>query len=220
MAEHARSIARSQPPAHASANLVPVEDPVPLQERWNANGHRSGILWFTGLPGAGKTTLALALERALFERGYQTYVVDGDNIRSGLSSDLGFAPQDRSENIRRVGEVAKLFAHAGFVVITAFISPYRSDRDGVRRIGGTLFHEVFVDCPLEVCERRDPKGHYARARRGEIPLFTGVSAPYETPAHPELRVDTGQLSIEQSLARLLDYVALHFGAPPGPRPGR
>ncbi len=208
----------ADPAAHKSTNIQLVEDPVPLEARWRANGHRSGILWFTGLPGSGKTTLSLALERVLFQRGYQTYVLDGDNVRHGLSADLGFAPEDRTENIRRVGEVAKLFAKAGFVVITAFISPYRSDRERVRAIGGRLFHEVFIDSPVEVCERRDPKGHYAKARRGEIPLFTGVSAPYESPLAPELRVDTARLSVEESVGQLLGYAEQHFHARDGRPP--
>lgn len=193
-----------------SSNILAVEHQVALEERWRANGHRSGILWFTGLPGSGKTTLSLELERALFARGFQTYVLDGDNIRHGLSADLGFSAADRTENIRRVGEVAKLFAGAGFVVITAFISPYRSDRDGVRAIGSDLFHEIFIDAPVEVCERRDPKGHYAKARRGEIPLFTGVSAPYEPPVSPELRIDTAGLSVQDASAKLIEYAESRF----------
>lgn len=193
-----------------STNILAVEHQVALEERWRANGHRSGILWFTGLPGSGKTTLSLELERALFKHGFQTYVLDGDNIRHGLSADLGFSADDRSENIRRIGEVAKLLAGAGMVAITAFISPYRSDRDRVRAIGGDLFHEVFIDAPVEVCERRDPKGHYAKARRGEIPQFTGVSAPYEPPANPELRIDTARLSIQESVERLVEYAERCF----------
>lgn len=193
-----------------STNIRAVEHQVALDERWRANGHRSGILWFTGLPGSGKTTLSLELERVLFARGLQTYVLDGDNIRHGLSADLGFSAEDRSENIRRVGEVAKLFAGAGMVVITAFISPYRSDRAQVRAIGGDLFHEVFIDAPIEVCEQRDPKGHYAKARRGEILLFTGVSAPYEAPVDPELRIDTAHLSVKESVDRLIDYAERCF----------
>jgi len=193
-----------------STNILAVEHQVSLEERWRARGHRSGILWFTGLPGSGKTTLSLELERALFKRGFQTYVLDGDNIRHGLSADLGFSAEDRTENIRRIGEVAKLFADAGTVAITAFISPYRCDREQVRAIGGGLFHEVFIDAPVEVCERRDPKGHYARARRGEIPLFTGVSAPYESPKDPELRIDTARSSLWECTARLVDYAERCF----------
>jgi adenylyl-sulfate kinase len=195
-----------------STNIRAVEHQVALEERWRTNGHRSGILWFTGLPGSGKTTLSLELERALFGRGVQTYVLDGDNIRHGLSADLGFSAEDRTENIRRVGEVAKLFAGAGMVVITAFISPYRSDREGVRAIGGDLFHEVFIDAPVEVCERRDPKGHYAKARRGEIPLFTGVSAPYEPPTNPDLRIDTARLSVADCVAKLVEFSEQSFRA--------
>jgi bifunctional enzyme CysN/CysC len=197
-----------------STNIREVEHQIALEERWRTNGHRSGILWFTGLPGSGKTTLSLELERALFGRGFQTYVLDGDNIRHGLSADLGFSPDDRTENIRRIGEVAKLFAGAGLVVIAAFISPYRSDRERVRAIGGDLFHEVFIDAPVEVCEQRDPKGHYAKARRGEIPLFTGVSAPYEPPTNPELRIDTARSSIEEALEQLAEYADRHFRPAP------
>jgi adenylyl-sulfate kinase len=197
-----------------STNIRAVEHQVALEERWRANGHRSGILWFTGLPGSGKTTLSLELERALFGRGFQACVLDGDNIRHGLSEDLGFSAADRSENIRRVGEVAKLFAGAGMVVITAFISPYRADRERVRAIGGGLFHEVFIDAPVEVCERRDPKGHYAKARRGEIPFFTGVSAPYEPPPNPDLRIDTARWSVQESVERLIQYAERSFRPPP------
>lgn len=195
-----------------STDIVDIQHHLQLADRWRANGHRSGILWFTGLPGAGKTTLALELERALFERGYLTYVLDGDNIRHGLSADLGFSAEHRMENIRRIGEVAKLFAEAGILVVTAFISPNRVDRDRARAIGGEFFHEVHVATPLEVCEARDPKGHYAKARRGEIPLFTGVSAPYEPPLHPEIRIDTARQPVEQSMATLLTYVEGKFGA--------
>ena len=195
---------------HTPTNVPSVEHKVALEERWRANGHRSGILWFTGLPGAGKTTLALELERTLFARGWQTYLLDGDNIRHGLSSDLGFTPGDRSENVRRMGEVAKLFADGGTIAIIALISPQRADRERCREIGGELFHEVFVDAPVEVCERRDPKGHYAKARRGEIPLFTGVSAPYEPPLAPEVHIRTAELTVPQSMEMLLEYVGRCF----------
>ncbi len=193
-----------------STNIFSVEHEVDLEARWNANGHRSGILWFTGLSGAGKTTLAVELERRLFARGYQVYVLDGDNIRHGLSADLGFSPEDRNENIRRVGEVAALFARAGVLVITAFISPYRSDRDRVRHIAPDLFHEVYIEADVATCEERDPKGLYEKARRGEIKEFTGISAPYEPPDSPELAVDTSALSVEDSLARLMTYIETHL----------
>jgi bifunctional enzyme CysN/CysC len=164
----------------------------------------------TGLSGAGKSTLAFSLEQYLFRKGYQVYVLDGDNVRHGLCSDLGFAPEDRVENIRRVGHASALFAQAGFLVLTAFISPYRADRDRVRTLAPELFHEIFVDADLPTCEQRDPKGLYKRARRGEIDEFTGVSAPYEAPVLPELRVDTSHHSVEECLAQLNDYIASNF----------
>ena len=193
-----------------STNIRAVESRVAMEDRWQKNNHKSGVIWLTGLSGAGKTTLALALEHELNRRGYQVYVLDGDNIRHGLSADLGFSPDDRAENIRRVGEVSALFAQAGMIVVTAFISPYRADRDHVRDIAGTLFHEVHVKADVATCELRDPKGLYKKARAGEIKDFTGISAPYEAPQAPELVVDTANQSIEQSVADLLDYVATHF----------
>ncbi len=193
-----------------SQNIAAVESGIALHERGLSNGHKSGILWLTGLSGAGKSTLAIALEKQLFIKGYQVYVLDGDNIRFGLSTDLGFVPEDRAENIRRVGEVAKLFADAGLLIITAFISPYCSDRDRVRAIAPDVFHEVYIKADLSICESRDPKGLYAKARRGEILDFTGISAPYEVPEHPELILDTGKNSIEQSVYILMDYVIRHF----------
>ncbi|MBF0334277.1 MAG: adenylyl-sulfate kinase, partial [Alphaproteobacteria bacterium] len=159
--------------AAKSTNITVAEHAVTREERWLANGHKSGILWFTGLSGAGKSTLAMALERRLFERGYRAYVLDGDNVRHGLSADLGFSPDDRAENIRRIGEVANLFAQAGFIVLTAFISPYRADRERARAIAPGFFHEVHVKAGLATCESRDVKGLYAKARAGKIPEFTG-----------------------------------------------
>lgn len=193
-----------------STNILPVEHRVTAAEREHAAGHRSGVLWFTGLPGSGKSTLALMLEQELFNRGYQVYVLDGDNIRGGLNANLGFTPEDRVENIRRVSEVAALFADAGFIAITAFISPYRQDRERARQATEKNFHEIFLDATLEVCERRDPKGHYRRARRGEIPHFTGVSAPYEEPLRADLIVDTGGQSVQACLKQLLAYVEQNF----------
>lgn len=194
-----------------SQNITAVEHRVTTNARWQANGHRSGVLWLTGLSGAGKSTLAVELEQALFRKGWQAYVLDGDNIRFGLSADLGFAPEDRAENIRRVGEVAALFARAGVLVITAFISPYREDRDRARAVAPELFHEVHVKADLEVCETRDPKGLYKKARKGEIAEFTGISAPYESPVAPELEIDTGAMSLAESIERLLGYVESNFG---------
>jgi bifunctional enzyme CysN/CysC len=193
-----------------STNIFRVEHRVPVEDRWHANGHRGGILWMTGLSGAGKSTLGFFLEQHLFRKGYQVYVLDGDNIRHGLCADLGFSPKDRFENIRRVGNAAALFARAGFLVITAFISPYRADRDRIRAVAPDIFHEIHIDANLAVCEQRDPKGLYVKARKGEIAEFTGVSAPYEPPLSPELRVDTAAHSPEECLAILSDYVSTNF----------
>jgi len=174
-----------------SANIVRSHGQVTPDDRATLFGHRSCTVWFTGLSGSGKSTLAYAVERSLIDRGVAAYVLDGDNIRFGLNRDLGFSAADRTENIRRVGEVCRLIQDAGLVVITAFISPYSADRDAVRAIHPEgRFVEVFVDTPLELCESRDVKGLYAKARAGEIPEFSGVSAPYERPERPEIRVDT------------------------------
>jgi len=206
---------RGRRDAIRSTNVVRVEGQVPLTERWTANGHRSGILWFTGLSGAGKSTLAVELEHLLFRKGWHVTVLDGDNIRHGLSADLGFSPEDRAENIRRVGEVAALFARAGMIVVTAFISPYRADRDSVRAIAPELFHEVHVQADLATCELRDPKGLYAKARAGKIAEFTGISAPYEAPEAAELVIDTAARGLEACLGQLSDYVEQHFALKPG-----
>jgi bifunctional enzyme CysN/CysC len=179
-------------------------------QRITRNGHRGGVLWFTGLSGAGKSTIAMAVEQELFRRGYQAYVLDGDNVRGGLNANLSFSPEDRAENIRRVGEVAALFADSGQVVVTAFISPYRSDRQRARAAAGHGFHEIYIKASLATCEQRDPKGLYRRARSGEIAEFTGVTAPYEFPESPELTIDTDRLSIEESVAAVLDYVDRSF----------
>ena len=170
---------------------------------------RDSFVVITGLSGSGKSTIATELERELFNLGKQVYVLDGDKIRHGLGSDLGFSPEDRQENIRRVGEVAKLFVDAGFICITAFISPYRADRQRVReRLPAGQFFEVYVNAPLSVCEERDPKGLYAMARAKEIPEFTGVTAPYEAPDRPELELHTDRLTIAESVARILE--SLHI----------
>jgi bifunctional enzyme CysN/CysC len=189
-----------------SRNVFTVAHRVSEGDRTTANRHRGGILWFTGLSGAGKSTLAIELERALFARRYQVYTLDGDNVRQGLSADLGFSHEDRTENIRRIGEVAALFAEAGFVVITAFISPYRADRERIRAAHPEYFNEIHISAPLEVCEARDNKGLYRRARAGELKEFTGVSAPYEPPATPELEVRSGEKPVEACLADLLAFV--------------
>ncbi|MDP6572193.1 MAG: adenylyl-sulfate kinase [Rhodospirillales bacterium] len=196
-----------------STNITRVQHRMARESRWAANSHSGGVLWLTGLSGSGKSTLAFEVEKRMFEEGYQVYVLDGDNIRHGLSSDLGFSPEDRVENIRRVGEIAALFADAGSVVVTAFISPYRRDRELARQAASDQFHEVYLSAGLDVCEGRDPKGLYRKARRGEIPEFTGVSAPYEAPEHPELTIDTGELTVEESMQVLLEYVGRAFAGP-------
>jgi bifunctional enzyme CysN/CysC len=197
-----RSVAKSK-------NIFWTEGKITTHARAMRSGHRGAVVWLTGLSGAGKSTIAQALERELFRRGMHTYVLDGDNIRHGLNSNLGFSPDDRVENIRRVSEVAKLMADAGTVVITAFISPYRMDRSRAREIaleGNAEFIEVFVDAPLEVCEARDPKHLYKKARAGQIREFTGIDAPYEAPEDPEIVVHTDQQTIEESVATILEQL--------------
>ncbi len=187
-----------------SSNVVWHHATVTRERRASLNGHRSVMLWFTGLSGAGKSTLAHALEEYLHQNGCRTFTFDGDNVRHGLCSDLGFSAEDRIENIRRVGEMGKLFLEAGVIALTAFISPFRSDREKVRSlIPHGEFFEIYCRCPLEVCEQRDVKGMYKRARAGEIKDFTGISSPYEEPENPELAVDTGILPLEESVALVL-----------------
>ncbi|TDQ82521.1 adenylylsulfate kinase /sulfate adenylyltransferase subunit 1 [Dongia mobilis] len=196
-------------------NLTAVAHGITTDERARRNGHAGGVLWFTGLSGAGKSTIAMAVERELFRRGYHVFVLDGDNVRRGLSANLGFTPEDRTENIRRIGEVAALFAESGQIVITAFISPYRADRDRARQAlaaseapGG--FHEIFIKADISTCERRDPKGLYQKARSGELREFTGISAPYEAPAAPELVVDTDASSVAEAVDSVIAYVEKMF----------
>jgi bifunctional enzyme CysN/CysC len=192
-----------------SKNIFWTEEKITARERAVRTGHRGAVVWLTGLSGAGKSTIAQSIERDLFHRGMNTYVLDGDNIRHGLNSNLGFSPDDRVENIRRVSEVAKLMADAGTVVITAFISPYRMDRRRAREIaleGNAEFIEVFVDAPLEVCEARDPKNLYKKARAGEIREFTGIDAPYEAPDDAEIVVHTDRQSIDESVATILEQL--------------
>ncbi len=173
-------------------------------DREHMNGHKSVVLWFTGLSASGKSTLAHATEERLFKMNCRTYVMDGDNVRHGLCSDLGFTLEDRHENLRRVGETAKLLVEAGVLVLTAFISPLRSDRESVRSLfPHGQFIEIFCDAGLEVCEQRDPKGLYKRARQGEIQNFTGISSPYEDPLNPELRVDSGKDSVEDNVDEII-----------------
>jgi adenylylsulfate kinase len=180
---------------------------VAREERERRLGQKGATVWLTGLSGSGKSTIAVSVEKQLLERGHLAYVLDGDNVRHGLNRNLGFSPEDRSENIRRIGEVAKLFTDAGLIVLTSFISPYRADRDAARalfRAGD--FIEVYVDASLETCEARDVKGLYQRARAGLIPEFTGISAPYEPPERPELILDTNRQSVEESTGELLRYL--------------
>ncbi len=195
--------------AAKSKNIFWTEGKITARQRAMRSGHRGAVIWLTGLSGAGKSTIAQALERELFHRAMHTYVLDGDNIRHGLNSNLGFSPEDREENIRRVSEVAKLMADAGAVVITAFISPYRMDRRRAREIaleGNAEFIEVFVEAPLEVCETRDPKSLYKKARAGEIRDFTGIGAPYEAPEDPEIVVHTDEQTVDESVATILEQL--------------
>jgi bifunctional enzyme CysN/CysC len=209
-----------------SSNITEVAHGVTLGQRTLRNGHSGGVLWLTGLSGAGKSTIAMALEQELFRRGFHVFVLDGDNVRRGLSANLGFAPEDRAENIRRIGEVAALFAESGQIVITAFISPYRGDRDRARQAvakslagseragtGVGAFHEIYVKADLATCEGRDPKGLYQKARAGQIAEFTGISAPYEPPVEPELVIDTEKLNIDEAVALAVRYVEAHFRRP-------
>ena len=194
---------------HKSDNIFWSQGKVTNRQRALRNGHAGCVVWLTGLSGSGKSTIANELERELFNLGKQAYVLDGDKLRHGLCSDLAFSPEDRKENIRRVGEVARLFADCGVICITAFISPYRSDRDLARKLAEEgQFVEVHVNAPLEVCEQRDPKGLYAKARANEIKEFTGISAPYEAPEKPELELRTDLLSLQESVAKILDYLHL------------
>jgi adenylylsulfate kinase len=191
-----------------ATNITWHHHTISKEDREKRNGHGGAVLWFTGLSASGKSSIAQALQEVLFEHGCQAYVLDGDNIRHGLNKDLGFSPEDREENIRRIGEVAALFRDAGFIVSTAFISPYRADRDKARNLCGDRFIEVFVDCPVDVCAVRDPKGLYQKAREGKIPEFTGVSAPYEAPVNPELLLNTAELSVEDCVRKVVEYLQL------------
>ncbi|MFB6468824.1 adenylyl-sulfate kinase [Cytobacillus sp. Hz8] len=190
-----------------SENIIWHETTIQKRNRQQLNGHKSCVLWFTGLSGSGKSTLANAVDHLLFQEQYRSYCLDGDNIRHGLNRDLGFSTQDRKENIRRIGEVAKLFIDCGMIVLTAFISPFREDRELVRRMfAEDEFIEIYLQCPIHTCEKRDPKGLYQKARKGEILEFTGITSPYEQPANPEMMIDTGVLSIEESAHHILTYL--------------
>jgi adenylylsulfate kinase len=180
---------------------------VTKQDRQRLNKHKSCTLWFTGLSGSGKSTLANTVDKKLFDRGIRSYVIDGDNIRHGLNKDLSFNKEDRKENIRRIGEVAKLFVDSGLIVLTAFISPFREDREMVKNLfSDGEFFEIYVKCPLHVCELRDPKGLYSKARKGEIQEFTGISSPYEEPLIPDLIIETNVLTIEESAEKIISFL--------------
>ncbi len=195
------------PPAAGSADTTPVRHHVSAEERAARTGHSGAVVWLTGLPGSGKSTLAMALERRLTDLGWQAYTLDGDNVRRGLNSDLGFSPHDRQENIRRIGEVAALFADSGAICITAFISPYREDRARARAAAGERrFFEVYVKSGLATCEGRDPKGLYRKARAGLLKDFTGVDAPYEAPESEDIAIDTETQRVDASVAELLAFV--------------
>lgn len=190
-----------------SQNITWHDSEVTKTERQAQNGHKSVVLWFTGLSGSGKSTISVALEKALFERRIHAYRLDGDNIRHGLNNNLGFSPEDRKENIRRIGEVSKLLADAGLITLTAFISPYREDRDRAREIlEDGEFIEVYAKASVETCEQRDPKQLYKKARAGEIKNFTGIDAPYEAPEHAEIVVDTETTSVEEAVQQILNYL--------------
>lgn len=190
-----------------STNIYWHQGAITSEDRERLNGHQGFTIWFTGLSAAGKSTLAIATEKVLYEKGCHTYILDGDNVRHGLNKDLGFSPQDRTENIRRIAEVAKLFRDCGIINLTAFISPYRKDREIARQLSvDNRFIEVFVDCPMEVCEQRDPKGVYRKAREGIIKEFTGISAPYEAPANPEIHLQTDKMSVEECVQTIMNYL--------------
>lgn len=193
-----------------STNITWHDSEVTKQDRQQLHGHKSATLWFTGLSGSGKSTISVELEKALFERKKHAFRLDGDNVRHGLNKNLGFSPEDRQENIRRIGEVSKLMVDAGLITITAFISPYREDRDNVRAmLDDNEFIEIYTQCSVEECERRDPKGLYKKARTGEIPEFTGISAPYEEPRNPEITIDTEQLDVKDAVRQILNYLEEH-----------
>ncbi|MDR4507062.1 MAG: adenylyl-sulfate kinase [Candidatus Brocadiaceae bacterium] len=190
-----------------ATNIKWHQGKITREDRTGLMKQKGVTIWLTGLSGSGKSTIAVELEHALIENKHQAYILDGDNIRHGLNKNLGFSPEDRAENIRRIGEVAKLFTDANIITITAFISPYREDRDNVRKLlEEGEFIEIYVTCPLDVCEKRDTKGLYKKARAGELKEFTGISAPYEEPTNPELTVDTSKMTVEESTRAILNYL--------------
>ena len=187
--------------------VIPHDHEIRKDDRRKLNGHGSLILWFTGLPSSGKSTIANEVEKKLISSSVRTYILDGDNVRMGLCKDLGFSEEDRAENIRRIGEVSKLFVDAGYIVLSAFVSPYRRDRDAIREITEDgEFVEVFVKCPVEVCEERDVKGLYKKAREGIIKGFTGIDDPYEEPQNPEIVIETDKISLEEGVERIISYL--------------
>jgi len=201
--------------------IHPPSGKINLPDRERRYGHRGGVVWLTGLSAAGKSTIAVELERELFRRGCQAFMLDGDSVRMGLCSDLDFSRRGRHENIRRVGEVTKLFSEAGFICIAAFISPHRADRENVRKImSGGNFIEVFVNAPLAICEERDPKGLYAKARSKKIKNFTGISAPYDPPLNPEIELRTDQLSVAESVGKILRHLEKTCGIAAEPNGAR
>jgi adenylylsulfate kinase len=202
-----------------ASNIVWHEGTVSRAKRERLNNHRSFTIWFTGLSASGKSTLAVAVEAALYKHGCNSYVLDGDNVRHGLNKNLGFSPEERTENIRRIAEVAKLFRDAGVINLTAFISPYRSDRQSARKLAqneNNAFIEVFVDCPVEVCEQRDPKGMYKKARAGAIKDFTGIDAPYEPPEKPEIHLRTNEKTVDECVKAIMGYLIKRSYIPRSP----
>ena len=187
-------------------HIIPHQHAISREDRERQNGHKGQVLWFTGLSGSGKSTVASAVERELHQQGIRTFILDGDNVRTGLNSDLDFSASSREENIRRIAHVSALMKEAGLVVLSAFVSPYQKDRDFVRECAQGDFSEIFISTPLDVCEQRDVKGLYAKARAGEISNFTGISAPFEVPINPELDVPTHEMSIEEATAMVVDYI--------------
>ena len=193
-------------PVGEKLHIIPHQHALSKENRERQNGHKGHVLWFTGLSGSGKSTVASAVERKLHQQGIRTFILDGDNVRTGLNSDLDFSAASREENIRRIAHVCALMKDAGLVVLSAFVSPYQKDRDFVRECSQSDFSEIFISTPLQVCEQRDVKGLYAKARAGQISNFTGISAPFEEPTNPELKVPTHELSIEQATAMVVDYI--------------
>lgn len=189
-----------------STNVVWHKMNVSREDREELLKQKGVVLWFTGLSGSGKSTVASSLEKRLHDMGKLTYTLDGDNVRHGLNSDLGFSDEDRVENIRRIGEISKLFVDAGVITIATFVSPFREDRQKVRDLLGKDFAEIYIDCPIEVCEKRDPKGIYKKARAGEIKHFTGIDSPYESPINPEIVVSTHLNTLDECVDKLVDYL--------------